>query len=163
MSGTFCLLWFSTFFNVLAVGVNHPAADREGSLCRADPGGGPCMEGQNRAVTNTGKLQHDRQNMETTETIWTIALEQREWYALCLSLSLLFFSFSKIVICVTLCLCRCLWLQKRGTKTSVESKNWKPASQSWKMLQVRGSCDSYQFLVLSGLSAFSSLVWWTTN
>lgn len=43
-------------FDVVAVGVDCSAANREGLLRRADPGGGPCMEGQNRTVANTGEL-----------------------------------------------------------------------------------------------------------
>lgn len=41
-------------FDVVADGVDCPAAEREGLLCRADPGGGSCMEGQNRTAANTG-------------------------------------------------------------------------------------------------------------
>lgn len=41
---------------VAANGVHWPAENRERLLCTADPGGGPCMEGQNGAAANTGMV-----------------------------------------------------------------------------------------------------------
>lgn len=43
-------------FCVVAVGIYSPSAKREGLLCRADPGGGSRLEGQNRTVAYTGRL-----------------------------------------------------------------------------------------------------------
>lgn len=50
------LIPFFIRFTVVAAGVHRPSADREGSLCRTDPGGGSGLEGQNRTVAYTGRL-----------------------------------------------------------------------------------------------------------
>lgn len=81
------------------------------------------MEGQNRTAANAGKLCS---NISIGIMVdYSFEKNVCSFVFVCMSNKCISFN-----LCPFLCPCRCLWSQRRGTETSTESKNWRPASQS---------------------------------